>query len=86
MREFALAKTLHMFGLSKNEENEIRYLDITATGSLGPKDVHIFLKAAGALYLESESQRQRERLYSFLLGFFAAFLSVLSSSWLLDIL
>lgn len=85
MREFALAKTLHMFGLPKDEHGEIRYLDIVTTGSLDPRKECIFLKAAGALYLESELQRQRERVYSFLVGFSAGFLSLLLSSWLLSL-
>lgn len=84
MREFAIAKTLHMFSLPKNEKGEVKYLDIIATGSLDPKDERIFLKARGALFLESERQRRNERIYSFVVGFSAGFLSLLLSSWLLS--
>ncbi len=40
------------------------------------------MKAKGALYLDAESEKRRDRLYALLIGFSAGFLSAFLSSWL----
>jgi len=63
MREFSLATMLHMFSLPKNERGEVRYPDIVSTGSIDPNNVHIFLKAKRALYLDEQRQKSWDRFW-----------------------
>lgn len=82
MREFSLATTLHMFSLPKDAQREVHYLGITSSGSIDPRNERVFLKAKGALYLDEQRQKWRDRLYSFLIGFSAGFLAAFLSAWL----
>src|ERR1039457_4778964 len=49
MREFSLAKTLHMFTLPKGVNNLVNYSGIISSGSIMPETEFVFLKAKGAL-------------------------------------
>lgn len=84
MREFSLATTLHMFGMPRNDDGEVHYMDMISRGSIAPKNERVFLKAKGALYLDTEREKRLDRLYALLVGFSAGFLSAFMSSWLYD--
>ena len=84
MREFCLATTLHMFTLPKNDQGEAHYLDITSSRSIDPREERVFLKAKGALYLDAEREKRRDRLYSFIIGFSGGFLAAFLSGWFLS--
>ena len=70
-----------MFTLPKNDRGEVHYLGITSSGSIDPRKERVFLKAKGALYLDAEREKRRDRLYSFLIGLSAGFLAAFLSGW-----
>ena len=82
MREFSLATMLHMYRLPKNDQGDTHYEGIRSSGSVDPRNERVFMKAKGALYLDAESEKRRDRLYALLIGFSAGFLSAFLSSWL----
>jgi len=84
MREFSLATTLHMFTLPENDLGERHYEGIISTGSVDPSNERVFVKVKGALYLDAESEKRRDRLYAMLIGFSVGFLSAFLSTWLYD--
>jgi hypothetical protein len=81
MREFTLAKTLHMFSIAKNERGDVQYHGISSTGSLDPKDESVFLRAKGALYLDERRQKRSDRIWFFVLGLMAGVLTGIVSAW-----
>ena len=81
MREFSLAMTLHMFTLPRDEYGVIHYLGIKSSGSLAPEKERVFLKSKGSLYLDEQSQRFWDRLWSFIAGFSAGCLVVIATAW-----
>ena len=81
MREFALARSLHILSLPKREDGDVHYLGIVSTGTLDPSKERVFLKAKGALYLDEHRQKRSDRIWSFVLGLLAGVLTTLASSW-----
>ena len=81
MREFSLAITLHMFTLPKAADGVIRYLEVRSSGNINPDKERVFLKAKGALYLDERTQKFRDRLWSFILGFGAGALAAVAAAW-----
>jgi hypothetical protein len=86
MREYALAKTLHMFTLPKDADGAVRYQGIRSSGSLDAETEHVFLKAKGALYLDEYKQRVWDRLWLFVLGLSTGLLVALVGAWLKGLL
>jgi hypothetical protein len=82
MREFTLAKTLHMFTLPKDENGSVRYLQVTSAGTLNPEELSVFLKAKGALYLDEHVQKFRDRLWSLALGFIGGVFATVVAAWM----
>jgi hypothetical protein len=81
MREFALAKTLHMFTLPKGADGVVHYSGIRSSGSMDPEKQSVFLKAKGGLYLEEQAQKFWDRIWSFVLGFSAGLLTAIATAW-----
>jgi len=81
MREFCLARTLHMFTLPKDADGATHYLEIRTSGSMDPEKERVFLKAKGSLYLGEQTQKFWDRFWSFVLGFSAGLLTALATSW-----
>ena len=65
MRELYLAIDLHMYTLPKNEMGERHYMGSISTGDIDPTEERVFIKAKGALYLDEQRAKFKERLYSF---------------------
>ena len=82
MRELDTAISLYMFTLPKNNEGEVQYMGITSRGGIDPKNERVFLKAKGALYLDEQRSKFRERLYSFVIGILVGCIVVGFSAWL----
>ena len=80
--EFSWATTLYMFVLPKNVDGTVEYLGIRSSGSLDPENERVFLKSKGALYLDEQMQKFRDRLWSFVLGLSAGLLTAIAVSWL----
>src|SRR5438309_3918723 len=68
MREFALAKTLHMFTVLKGADGVVEYHGIKSSGNMDPEKQSVFLRAKGALYLDEQAQKFWDRFWSFVLG------------------
>jgi hypothetical protein len=81
MREFGVARTLHMFNLPKDSNGSVSYLGITTSGGLDPKTEKVFIKAKGALYLDVNSQRLWDRIWTFAGGFGAGILVAVVGAW-----
>jgi hypothetical protein len=81
MREFALAKTLHMFTLPKEADGVVRYSGIKSSGSMDPEKQSVFLRAKGALYLDERAQKFWDRIWSFVLGFSVGVLTAIAATW-----
>ena len=81
MREFALAKTLHMFTLPRGGDGVVHYLGIKSSGSMDPEKQSVFLRAKGALYLDEQAQKFRDRIWSFVVGFSAGLLTAIATAW-----
>jgi len=81
MREFALAKTLHMFTLPRGTDGVVHYSGIKSTGSMDPEKQSVFLKAKGDLYLDEQAQKFWDRIWSFVLGFSAGLLTAIATAW-----
>ena len=82
MREFSLARMLYMFTLPKNGEGAIHYQGIRSSGSINSENERVFLKAKGALYLDDQSKKRSDRLWSFVLGLTAGLLAAISAAWI----
>lgn len=82
MREFSLATMLHMFTLPKDGEGVASYLGIRSSGGIDPKNERVFLKAKGALYLDEQRQKFKERLWSFALGLTTGLLAAVTAAWI----
>ena len=74
MQEMFLAIHLHMFMLPKNENGETHYHNIISKMPLDPKKEKVFIKAKGVLYLDELSEKRRDRLFAFVIGFLSAYL------------
>jgi hypothetical protein len=81
MREFALAKTLHMFTLPKGADGIVEYSGIKSSGSMDPEKQSVFLRAKGALYLDERAQKLWDRIWSFVLGFSVGILTAIATAW-----
>ncbi|MDG5501275.1 hypothetical protein [Marinobacter sp. BGYM27] len=79
--EFHNARFLHMLTLPKNENGETRYLGIRATGSIDPDKDLVFISAKGMLYLEEQSSKVKERVYSFVVAVAVGILVAAVSTW-----
>jgi len=82
MRELNEAINLHMYTLPKNEKGDIEYMGSTSRGSINPEDERVFLKAKGALYLDEQRSKFRERIYSFLIGIIVGIVAASFSAWI----
>lgn len=82
MRELDTAIFLHMFTLPKNKDGEIHYMDIISRGGIVPNNERVFLKAKGALYLDEQRGKFRERLYSFVTGILVGIIVTGYSAWI----
>jgi len=83
MREYSLAVALHMHNLPKNERGEAHYMGIISSGTIDPRNERVFLKAKGALYLDEQAQKRRDRLYSLIVAIGVSILAAVVSAWLL---
>jgi hypothetical protein len=81
MREFALAKTLHMFTLPKGQHRAVTYTGIKSSGSMDPEKQWVFLRAKGSLYLDERAQKFWDRIWSFVLGFSVGILTAIATAW-----
>ncbi len=76
MREFALARTLFMDLLPRDNLGEAKYEGITISGAKFHETEKVFMKAKGFLYLVEVSARRNERIISFVLGIVSALLAI----------
>lgn len=81
MREFNLAITLHMETLPRKTDGSIEYLGIQSTGSIDQAWKKVFLKAKGALYLDAQNEKRKDRIFSLLIVVISAYLA----AWLRSI-
>lgn len=79
MREFSLARSLHMLRLPRNKNGEVEYNGVTSSGSMNAQDERVFIKAKGQLYLEEIARKWEERAVYVLLGI----LVTVFTQWLL---
>jgi len=76
------AISLHMYTLPKNEMGDTEYMGSTSHGNIDPEKERVFLKAKGALYLDEQKNKFRERIYSFVIGIVVGVVAASFSAWI----
>ena len=82
MREYSMAVMLHMFTMPKETNGTVRYLGIVSSGTVDPKEVRVFMKAKGALYLDALAAKRRDRQYAFVIAVIVGVLTGTFTAWL----
>lgn len=54
---------------------------IASSGGVNPSQERVFIKAKGTLYLDEQSAKKRERLYSFIVGVLIGGIGAIFSAW-----
>jgi hypothetical protein len=80
MREYDLARTLHMNNI-KDSNGECHYQGTDFRCGIPPEHCRVFLKAKGSLYLDELAEKKAERRFTIIIAVVSAILGALFTAW-----